>query len=1179
MQPKVVENAINLAKTWQNEANKNIGTFEKTFHTKMKKMLKNPTDKVLLIELMDQCFRTDNTTRVADQIEYIFQKYGAATFFTSGEKFLIYLFRNIGVYMPNISVPLFINTIREETKTLVIKGESDELNTHLKKRKNENIQVGINLIGEIVIGEKEANERIDKYIQALKNPNISYLSIKLSTIFSQINPISHNHTIAQLVQRLSKIYSQAKTEDKYVHLDMEEYRDLDLTYEAFTQTLDKEEFGQLSAGIVLQAYLPDSQIYQQKLTTWAKDRVAKGGKPIKIRVVKGANMEMEQTESSIKDWNITTYEKKLDTDSNYKAMIEYGLDKQNAPYVKIAVASHNLFELAYAVELGKQNDTTRYLSLEMLEGMSEAVRVAICKLSHDVTLYTPAAKKDQWTNAIAYLVRRLDENTSKDNFMRYSFGLQTNSKEWQMLQQQFVSSIENRQNIFVGAKRDQDRTAENWQDYKGGSYHTGEFTNEPDTDFVLSPNKRWAEDIRTKWRPTNQTKPDITPLVVANKEIRDDRQTVDVIDKSQYKDGIICGKVAQASKQDLIDAVAVAKKDIDGWRSLSHKQRHEILQDVANMVRHRRGDLIGVAAAEVGKVFSETDVEVSEAVDFIEFYAYSARYFEKFENLHFKGLGVGVVVSPWNFPIAIALGGVASILASGNCCIIKPASASAMCAYELCKCFWDAGVSKNSLQYVPCSGMIAGKYLINNTDVDFVILTGGEDTAYNMLRQRPQLYLTAETGGKNATIVTAMADKEQAIKNIVHSAFSNSGQKCSATSLLILEAEVYDDKSFQDAIVDATKSLDVGSVWEFKNRLGTMATKISGDLKYAVENLDKDEYWALEPKYIDENPYMLAPAIRYGVKDGAFCHMTELFGPVLSVMRADDLDHAIQLVNKTGFGLTSGIETLDEREATKWKNSIKAGNLYINRSTTGAVVMRQPFGGMGKSAIGAGRKVGFYNYITQFVKFKEKDYPTIKYEQKNSLTKIIDEITIYEPDNKNIKKLNKAVQSYLQNYQDTFTAETDYFKLRGEDNLFRYIPLDDIVIRVSDDDSVFEVFSRILAAHISKVGFTVSIDDNKQIKDILDDLSDMLPIKKGKLIQQNDEKFATNLAQYERIIYSDIKKVPDVVFKSAAKTATFITRHQPLMDGRLELLNYFKEQAISHSYHRYGNLGARAIEV
>ena len=1183
---ELINKAINLAEKWQNRATELVSDFDREFYIKMNKMLEHPKDKALLIELMDQSFRAKSKQRIADQICFLLEKHGMAHFFTTKDRMLLWMFQNIGKFLPEISVPLFVNQIREDTRTVVIKGEDKPFNEHLIKRKAEGTRVNINLIGEVVLGEEEALERMEKYLKALENPNIDYISIKISTIYSQINALNFDKTVEVLVEKLTKIYAQAKEypyikpdgtkSNKFINLDMEEYRDLDITVAVFKKTLEKPQFKDFYAGIVLQAYLPDSFNVQKNLTQWAKNRVENGGSPIKVRLVKGANMEMEETEASQKHWEMVTYTDKSDTDSNYKRMARYALTKESAPYVHLGTGSHNLFELAYATTLADENDVSKFHTIEMLEGMSEAARLAIKEISKSVILYAPTAAKEQFTNAIAYLVRRLDENTGDDNFIRYSFGLKVGSKDWNMQKDLFLKSFENEKTSYIGAKRKQNRLTENWENFNKSSYDTGSYHAEADTDFVLPANQEWAKEIVKKWKFSKDTEHKIVPVVIGGEDLIEDRNISEAIDKSQLEEGVLAGKFANATANDLKKAVDIAKDDVDGWRTKTYKQRHEILKQAAIKVRERRDDLIGIAAAEVGKVFTETDVEVSEAVDFIEFYAHSSQYWEKYENLEFKGKGVGVVVPPWNFPVAIPLGGVASTLAAGNTVIIKPASVAALTAYEMCKCFWDAGVSKNTLQFAPCPGSLAGEHLIANKDVDFVILTGGEDTAYKMLETRPDLFLTAETGGKDATIVTNMADREQAVKNVCLSAFNNSGQKCSATSLLVLEKEVYEDEAFKKALVDTASSMSVGSVWDFGSRIGTLANKISGNLEYAINNLDDGESWLLKPKFANNNEYMLKPAIKWGVKENSFIHKNELFGPVLAVMKAEDLEHAVEIVNSTGYGLTSGIESLDEREIEYWKANLKAGNLYINRGTTGAIVLRQPFGGMGKSAIGAGRKVGIFNYITQFIDFNEKNKPNVSKKYNTPLTDFINNCK--DSNSEDFEKLNIALQSYYENYENEFSQEKDYCNVRGEDNHFRYHPLKNVLIRVSSDDSIFEILSRVLAAKVSGVNFKVSINNNKLIYDFLEKYKNELFTSNDKFILQNDEEFAKDISKYERIIYSDIKKVPESVFKEASKTATFIVRAKPMMEGRLELLNYFIEQSISHSYHRYGNIGARGIK-
>ena len=1182
----IIQNAIKLAEKWQNRATELVSDFDREFYVKMNKMLEQPKDKALLIELMDQSFRVENPARVADQICFLLEKHGMAHFFTTKDRMLLWLFQNIGKYLPSLSVPMFVNQIREDTRTVVIKGEEEPFNKHLVMRKEEGTRVNINLIGEVVLGEEEAEERIEKYLKALENPNIDYISIKISTIFSQINALNFDNTVSILVDKLTRIYNQAlkypyiapdgSKSNKFINLDMEEYRDLDITVEVFKKTLEKPEFKDFYAGIVLQAYLPDSFNVQKDLCEWAKKRVEAGGAPIKFRLVKGANMEMEETEASQKHWEMVTYTEKSDTDSNYKRMVRFALQKENAPYMHVGTGSHNLFEQAFATELAKENGTSEYHTMEMLEGMSESARLAIKEITKNPILYAPTASKEQFTNAIAYLVRRLDENTGDDNFIRYSFGLKVGSKDWQMQKDLFLKSFENEKTSFVGAKRTQNRLTEKWDNFNGSSYDLGEYHAEADTDFILPANQEWAKNIVKKWKFSKDTEHHTVPVVIAGEDLTGDRKVIEAIDKSQLKEGVLAGKFANATAEDLQKAVEVAKADVDGWRSKTYKERHALLKQAAIKVRERRDDLIGVAAAEVGKIFTETDVEVSEAVDFIEFYAHSTQYWEKYTNIKFKGKGVGVVVPPWNFPVAIPLGGVASTLAAGNTVIIKPASAAALTAYEMCKCFWDAGISKNVLQFVPCPGSLAGEHLIANKDVDYVILTGGEDTAYKMLETRSDLLLTAETGGKDATIVTNMADREQAVKNVCLSAFNNSGQKCSATSLLVLEEEVYNDKAFRKALIDTAKSMNVGSVWDFKNRIGTLANPVSGNLKKALESLEGNEEWALAPEYADDNEYMLKPSIKWGVEEGNFIHMNELFGPVLAVMKARDLKHAVEIVNSTGYGLTSGIESLDEREVEYWKANLKAGNLYVNRGTTGAIVLRQPFGGMGKSAIGAGRKVGIFNYITQFVDFTETSKPKVSKKYNTELTRFIDSCKI--GDQEDIKKLSVALQSYYENYDNEFSQEKDYCNVRGEDNHFRYIPLKNVLIRISNDDTIFEAVSRILAARVSGVHFKVSISNNNEVKSFLEKSKEVLFTARDSMIVQDDNLFAKGLASYDRVIYSDIKKVPEVVFKEASKTATFVVRAKPMMEGRLELLNYFIEQSVSHSYHRYGNIGARGIK-
>jgi RHH-type proline utilization regulon transcriptional repressor/proline dehydrogenase/delta 1-pyrroline-5-carboxylate dehydrogenase len=471
--------------------------------------------------------------------------------------------------------------------------------------------------------------------------------------------------------------------------------------------------------------------------------------------------------------------------------------------------------------------------------------------------------------------------------------------------------------------------------------------------------------------------------------------------------------------------------------------------------------------------------------------------------------------------------------------------------------------------------------------VDFIILTGGTDTGLALLRERPELRLAAETGGKNATIVTAMSDRDQAIKNVLHSAFSNCGQKCSATSLLILEKEVYDSPVFRKHLVDAASSLAVGSAWDFENKLGTLVQPPRGDLLRALTTLEPGESWALAPRPAEDNPYLWTPGIKWGVQPGSTTHLTEFFGPLLGVMRADNLAHAIRLVNQTGYGLTSGLESLDKREQARWIAGIRAGNLYINRGTTGAIVLRQPFGGMRKSALGAGIKAGSPNYVTQFMTFRETAPPTVgALEKESALLRLIQEWQLklawgaFDPALcTDLEKTVRAVKSYLYHYEQEFSRSKDYFHLRGQDNIFRYRPVGPVAVRLERRDSLFDALARIAAVRIARCPLRVSIPpelDNAVTAFIAGREGERL-VDGAAVVREADAALAGQLQSLARIRYAGPERVPPAVFAVAAKTGFYIARNPVLMEGRIEMLNYFLEQSICDSYHRYGNLGERAL--
>ncbi len=1160
----MIQKSLALAEELQSKIEANITHKEQAFYAKMQKLLNNPKNKVMLIELLDRSFRCKDKNASFELIEYTLKKFGIADFFTAFEKFLLLNFITFGRFAPSISVPFFVSHLRKDTSTMVLDANESFLKPHMQKRKEvNNITLNVNLIGEEVLGEAESAYRIQKYEEALKSDYITYISIKITTIFSQINIIDFEYSKDEVVKRLDKLYALAQEEEKkqgvekFINLDMEEFRDLELTVAAFIESIAKFD---IKAGIVLQAYIPDSYEYLKKLFNFSKQRVLAGKKPIKIRFVKGANMESEETIASQRGWELPTFYKKIDTDSNYNKMLDFILQDDNYKYINIGIASHNIFEIAYAYTRIKEANALESFTFEMLEGMSLQCSYELSKI-HNLILYAPVCDEAHFNNAIAYLVRRLDENTSEDNFMRYFFNLKVGDKNWEAQKELFLKSLEGIKTLDNSTHRKQDR---NKTQNVVSSYESKSFKNESDTDFILAQNRQWAKNIKQKYENINSY--DVYPVI--ENLIKDESLNyIEVKDKIKSR---IIGKAYLAGEKEIKKALEVAKNS--KFKEKSFDEIHQILARAAQLMREKRGDLIGIAALEVGKTFLEIDPEVSEAIDFTEFYPHSLRVLrEQNPKTKFSPKGIGVTIAPWNFPVGISVGTIVAPLAAGNVVIYKPSSLSMLTGYMICELLWEAGIPKDALIFLPSKGSDISKYLLVDEAVKFSILTGGEETAYKMLKANPTLLLSAETGGKNATIVSKFADRDSAIKNIIHSAFSNSGQKCSATSLLVLEEEVYNDEDFKKTLVDAASSMLVGSPFEFKNKIAALCDEIDPKVQKALDELKPYEEWALKPKFIDDNLHLMTPGIKYGTKKGDFTHMTELFAPILTVMKAKDLQEAIEIVNSTGYGLTAGFESLDEREWEYFHTHIEAGNIYINKPTTGAIVLRQPFGGIKKSAIGFGRKVGIYNYITQFLDISQESADNNLLE--NGFSTALDSL------NKNTKELaniSTIAKSYAYHHKNEFSLAKDYVGIRGEENLFSYNKIQNLAFRVCNKDSLQDILGVILAANTSRVKLLVSFDKNSNI-DTAKELCEQIALQ-ADFIEENEESFIAKISQYERIRYHAKPSIADEIYQKAASLAKIIIRDKPLLNGRFELLFYHNEKSLSISYHRYGNLGIRALQ-
>ena len=589
--------------------------------------------------------------------------------------------------------------------------------------------------------------------------------------------------------------------------------------------------------------------------------------------------------------------------------------------------------------------------------------------------------------------------------------------------------------------------------------------------------------------------------------------------------------MSRANKAQTEQILEIADRDPGNWRSTSIETRHKVMYRAANILGQMRGDLCGSMCAITGKTIEEADVEVSEAIDYCRFYTTTMKKYAALDDIEMKAKGTVLVLSPWNFPCAIPCGGVVAALASGNTCILKPATVAAPVAWLFAKAFWEAGVPREALQVV-ITDREATPLLTSSPIVKHIILTGGTETAQTIAHANPRKPLSAETGGKNVIILSAKGDRDHAIMNACRSAFGNAGQKCSACSLMLVERSVYDNPEFFEKLKDCASSLKVGGVWNPGNIVGPMITNKNDKLEQAFR-LEPGERWLIAPKFVDEKKFILRPTIKVDVKPESFTFRTELFAPLLAVAPFDTLEEAVALVNGLDYGLTSGLQSLDEQEQRYWKNHIEAGNLYINRGITGAVVNRQPFGGMKLSAFGPGLKAGGPNYCMQFMNITDKPGSSTDYRQ-----------------------------SYAEWYEREFKhARNIQPKIRGEQNVFRYLPLKrGMVFRLFGDETLEQIQMVQLAAQTVGTPLTISVDSSHPLFSQLT----------GNIKQESQTAFVSSIKNYERI-RTISRQVPDEVFTAAAFADRYIAQSLPVRNGRVELALYIKEQSISNEYHRYGS--------
>jgi RHH-type proline utilization regulon transcriptional repressor/proline dehydrogenase/delta 1-pyrroline-5-carboxylate dehydrogenase len=882
--------------------------------------------------------------------------------------------------VPWIIGPILRWNVSEMARQFIAGKNPNDVMPTLRKRRTQKIGFTVDLLGEAVVSETEADEYAARYLDLLEGlahqtkgwtdplgenselfPVIN-ISVKISALYSQMNPADPADAIAHLAPKLRPLLRRAQELGAFINFDMESYAHKNTTLELFKTVFAEEEFKDWPhAGIVIQAYLRDSEADLCDLIEWGRAR----GTRFAVRLVKGAYWDYETTKSRQNGWDCPVYLQKPASDANFETLTRLLLE--NESIVTSAFGSHNVRTIAHAQALADELgvDRSRF-EFQLLYGMAGPIKCALVDMGYRVREYCPVG---ELLPGMSYLVRRLLENTSNEGFLRAKFAENVPAEE--LLRDPRESLHRSRNGVLPPSNASVNMTKKTPKTQPGVPYE-----NAPLTNFALPENQ---EKMRASLREQRKQFGRKVPLTINGEKIWTDKMFSSV--NPSQPDQIV-GYAAEAGIPEAERAVAAARAASEKWRRTSFEERCQLLERAAEILERRRFELSALEVFEVGKPWAEADGDIREAIDFCTFYARQMRLIGRprlTQNVpgeesyqHYWPRGVALVIAPWNFPLAILCGMVSAALVTGNAVIMKPSEQSVIIGAMLMEIYEEAGVPFGVLNFLNGKGSVIGAHMVDHKDVDLIAFTGSREVGLRIWEsagrtregQRELKRVICEMGGKNAMIVDSDADLDEAIVDSIYSAFGFQGQKCSALSRLIVLEENYD--RVMERLLGAAASVRVGNPEEPDIMVGPVIDEAAYRRILDYIEVGKSEATlAYQAKEVPPHGYFIPPTIFTGVKSNVRIACEEVFGPVLSVLKVRDLDEAIEVANGTDYALTAGFFSRSPANIERVKAQLEAGNVYINRPCTGAIVGRHPFGGFKMS--GSGTKAGGEDYLLNFL--------------------------------------------------------------------------------------------------------------------------------------------------------------------------------------------------------------------
>ncbi len=877
------------------------------------------------------------------------------------------------------------STLNMATK-FVAGSTAEEAIANILKMRKQKRAFTIDLLGEAITSEKQADHVTETYIKLIRDLGIAAktwnridlidydtkgdypivnVSVKLTALYSQFSPIARERTMAAVGERLAAILREARKFDAFVNVDVEQCKYKNITFDIFEEVLTRPEFRDFpDAGVVVQAYLKDSEKDLRRILDWNRKR----GAPLAVRLVKGAYWDYETYFAGHVEPPV--WQQKWQSDAQFEKCTALLFD--HVDHIRPAFGTHNVRSIAHIVAQAETHHVDLHdYEIQMLFGMGEPLKAAVNQMGYFLRIYTPFG---DLVPGMAYLIRRLLENTANESFLRQSFA------EHQPPEVLLADPSHNHQTAPSEPPPSESGhdTNDSITSVKKEEKTMRPFKNERYTNFAMPEHREKMTTALKNWR--SKFGKEYT-LFIGGEPVTTGEWITSVNPANTSE---VVGKVAKANIEQSDRAVSVATAASKSWRMTPVAQRADVLRKTAQIMRQRRFELDALLTLESGKIWIEADADVAEAIDFCDYYANEAedkmseprwRNIPGENNMYFyEPRGVCLIVSPWNFPLAILVGMTTAALVTGNTVVMKPASVTSVIGATFMDILKEAGIPKGVCNFVPGPGSTVGDHLVRHKNVNMIVFTGSREVGLDMIRAcaevpRGQNFIkkvVCELGGKNALIVDDDADLDAAVQGAITSAFGYSGQKCSACSRAIVLESVYD--KFLAKLIEAGKSINVGSPDDPNTFVGPVIDESARKtILHYIETGRKEGKVVVDTNVADlaRKGYFVGPTIIADVPRNAVIAQEEIFGPVLAVIKAKNFDDALDIANDTSYALTGGMYSRNPEHLDRIKRELQVGNMYLNRKITGALVDLQPFGGFKMSGIGS--KAGGPDYLIQFV--------------------------------------------------------------------------------------------------------------------------------------------------------------------------------------------------------------------